>query len=255
MPSRKKVAIVTGGARGIGRASSLALARQGFAVALVDLREDPLHATAAAIRALGAEAMPIVADTADHALARAKVEQVLSAWGRVDVLFNNAAMPQTKRILEITEAEWDREMAVNLKGYFNWAQAVAPAMLRQAGPGALGGRIIMTSSVSATSGPSEQAVSRFAYSAAKAGVLGLVRGLARELAPAVAVNAICPGSILTERTEEAFAPHMQRIAAGTPLGRVGTPEDIAVVVAFLATVEPCFITGEVIDVDGGANIN
>ena len=86
-------------------------------------------------------------------------------------------------------------------------------------------------------------------------MLGLVRGLARELAPAVAVNAICPGSILTERTEQAFAPHMNRIAMATPLGRVGTPEDIAVVVAFLATVEPCFITGEVIDVDGGANIN
>lgn len=255
MAGQGKVAIITGGARGIGRATCLALAKHGFALVVVDVREEPLAATIATLRDVGAEAMPILADTADHALAKASVARVLEAWGRVDVLFNNAAMPQTKRILEITEAEWDREMAVNLKGYFNWAQAVAPAMLGQAAPGALGGRIIMTSSVSATSGPSEQAVSRFAYATAKAGVLGLVRGLARELAPAVAVNAICPGSILTERTEEAFAPHMNRIAMATPLGRVGTPEDIAVVVAFLATVEPCFITGEVIDVDGGANIN
>ena len=255
MAGAGKVAIVTGGARGIGRASALALARHGFALALVDLREDPLAEAAVAIRAVGAEAETFLADTADHGLARDIVARILARWGRVDVLFNNAAMPQTKRILEITEAEWDREMAVNLKGYFNWAQAVAPAMLAQAAPGQLGGRMVMTSSVSAHTGPSEHAVSRFAYSAAKAGVLGLVRGLARELAPAVAVNAVCPGSILTERTEDAFAPHMARIAAATPLGRVGTPEDIAVVVAFLATVEPCFITGEVIDVDGGANIN
>jgi 3-oxoacyl-[acyl-carrier protein] reductase len=255
MARSPKTAIITGGARGIGRASALTLARHGFSIAIVDLRYQELASTAAEVRALGVEALPFVADTADHALARDVVARVLDAWGSVDVLFNNAAVPQTKRILEITEAEWDREMAVNLKGYFNWSQAVAPAMLAQASPGRLGGRIIMTSSVSAHTGPSAHAVSRFAYSAAKAGVLGLTRGLARELAPAVAVNAICPGAIETERTRENFAPHMARIVAATPLGRVGTPEDIAVVVAFLATMEPCFMTGEVIDVDGGANIN
>lgn len=255
MATPSRVAIVTGGARGIGRASSLALARHGFAVAVIDMREEVMAKTVAELRALGVEARGILADTADHALARDIAKQVASDWGRIDVLFNNAALPQTKRILEITESEWDREMAVNLKGYFNWAQAVAPVMLAQAAPGKLGGRMIMTSSVSAHTGPSTHAVSRFAYSAAKAGVLGLVRGLARELAPAVAVNAICPGAIDTERTHDNFVPHMDRIVATTPLGRVGTPEDIAVVVAFLATMEPCFMTGEVLDVDGGANIN
>ena len=255
MAKPQKVAIVTGGARGIGRASSLALAKHGFAVAVIDMREDVMAATVAEIRALGADAKAYAADTADHALAHSIAKQVVADWGRIDVLFNNAAMPQTKRILEITEAEWDRETDVNLKGYFNWAQAVAPAMLAQASPGKLGGRMIMTSSVSAHTGPSTHAVSRFAYSATKAGVLGLVRGLARELAPAVAVNAICPGAIDTERTHDTFVPHMQRIIDTTPLGRVGTPEDIAVVVAFLATMEPCFMTGEVLDVDGGANIN
>lgn len=255
MAAPSRVAIVTGGARGIGRASSLALARHGFAVAVIDMREEVMAKTVAELRALGVEARGILADTADHALAHEIAGQVASDWGRIDVLFNNAALPQTKRILEITESEWDREMAVNLKGYFNWAQAVAPVMLAQAAPGRLGGRMIMTSSVSAHTGPSTHAVSRFAYSAAKAGVLGLVRGLARELAPAVAVNAICPGAIDTERTHDNFVPHMDRIVATTPLGRVGTPEDIAVVVAFLATMEPCFMTGEVLDVDGGANIN
>jgi 3-oxoacyl-[acyl-carrier protein] reductase len=166
------------------------------------------------------------------------------------VLVNNAAMPQTKRILEITEADWDREMAVNLKGYFNWSQAVAPQMLKQGG-----GRMINISSVSANHGPSPTGVSRFAYSAAKAGVLGLTRGLARELAPTILVNAICPGPIETERTRDTFAPNRERIVQSIPLGRIGTSEDIDVVAAFLATAEPLFMTGEVIDVDGGSNIN
>lgn len=251
----QKTAIVTGAARGIGRASALALARHGFAVALLDLREKELAEACAEVRALGVPVLSFLADTADHALARRLVGQVADEWGRVDVLFNNAAMPQTRRLLEITEAEWDREMAVNLKGYFNYAQAVAPQMLQQARPGVLGGRIIMTSSISAHTGGSKHGISKFAYATAKAGVLGLTKGLAKDLAPAVAVNAICPGSIETDRTREGFAPHMPNIVAGIPMGRVGTAEDIAVVVAFLATMEPCFMTGEVLDVDGGANIN
>ncbi len=245
-----KVAIVTGGARGIGRAIGLALARHGFAVAATDLRAEDLERTAAEIRALGVEAMPLPGDAADHALAREQTAQVVGRWGRIDVLVNNAAMPQTKRILEITEADWDREMAVNLKGYFNWSQAAAPQMLKQGG-----GRMVNISSVSANSGPSATGVSRFAYSAAKAGVLGLTRGLARELAPSILVNAICPGPIETERTRDTFAPNRERIVQSIPLGRIGTPEDIAVVVAFLATAEPLFMTGEAIDVNGGSYIH
>jgi 3-oxoacyl-[acyl-carrier protein] reductase len=249
-PAPVRTAIVTGAARGIGRAIGLALARHGFAVALVDVLADALECTAAEIRALGVEAMPVLADTADHQGARERVAAIIARWGRVDVLVNNAAVPQTRRILEITEADWDREMAVNLKGYFNWSQAVAPQMLRQGG-----GRMINISSVSANHGPSATGVSRFAYSAAKAGVLGLTRGLARELAPTILVNAICPGPIETERTRDTFAPNRERIVQSIPLGRLGTPEDIGVVAAFLATAEPLFMTGEVIDVDGGSNIN
>jgi len=248
--ARRKSAIVTGGARGIGRGIALALARAGFDLALIDLRAEVLEATAAEARALGVEALAILADTSEYQTARDHVASFEKRWGRVDVLVNNAAVAQPKRILEITEAEWDEGVAVNLKGYFNWAQAVAPGMLA-----AGGGRIINISSVSAHSGPSPHAASRFAYSATKAGVLGLTKGLARELAPSICVNAICPGAILTERTVDSFAPHMERLPASIPLGRVGTPEDIAVVVAFLATAEPMFMTGEVIDVDGGANMN
>ncbi len=247
---RIRTAIVTGAARGIGRAIAFALARHGFTLAIVDLRREQLDATAAELRAMGVDAFSIVADIAEYQTARDQVAALQERWGRIDVLVNNAAIPQPKRILEITEAEWDIGVAVNLKGYFNWSQAVAPGMLA-----AGGGRIVNMSSVSAHSGPSPHAASRFAYSATKAGVLGLTKGLARELAPTIPVNAVCPGPILTERTQASFAPHMDRLPQAIPLGRLGTPEDIAVVVAFLATAEPMFLTGEVIDVDGGANMN
>ncbi|WP_291296877.1 SDR family NAD(P)-dependent oxidoreductase [Elioraea sp.] len=244
------MAIVTGGARGIGRAICLALARQGFAVAPVDVLEDELQQTASEIRSLGVDAMPLDSDVSDYGDVHEKARDIIRRRGRIDVLVNNAAMPQTKRILEITEADWDREMAVNLKGCFNWSHAVAPQMVAQGA-----GRIINISSVSANHGPSPTGVSRFAYAAAKAGVLGLTRGLAVELAPHVLVNAICPGPIETERTRATFAPNRDQLTRSILVGRIGTPEDVAVVASFLACAEPLFMTGEVIDVDGGAFIN
>lgn len=246
----ERTAIVTGAARGIGRAIGLSLARQRFAVALIDLREEELARTAAEVTALGVAALPILADTSSYLGAKDHVAQIVERWGRVDVLVNNAAVPQPKRILEITEAEWDAGMAVNLKGYFNWSQAVAPTMLKQGG-----GRMVNISSVSAHTGPRIFSVSRFAYSTAKAGVLGLTKALARELAPTIVVNAVCPGAIETERTQASLSKHLDHVRQETPLGRLGTPDDIAVVVTFLATAEPMYLTGEVIDVDGGANIN
>jgi 3-oxoacyl-[acyl-carrier protein] reductase len=245
-----KVAIVTGAARGIGRAIVLSLARHGFHVALVDVRETELAATTKDVAALGRGALPLLLDTASYDGARDGVRQVVEKFGRLDVLVNNAAVPQPQRILEITEAEWDAGMAVNLKGYFNWSQAAAPAMLEKDG-----GRIINISSVSAHTGPREFSVSRFAYSTAKAGILGMTRALARELAPKILVNAICPGAIVTERTQQNLGRMGNQVTADTPLARLGTPEDIAVVASFLATAEPLYMTGEIIDVDGGANIN
>jgi 3-oxoacyl-[acyl-carrier protein] reductase len=246
----RKTAIVTGAARGIGRAIALALARHGMDLALVDLRAEQLAETAAAARALGVRAEPLICDVAGYQAVRACVAEIAAAFGRIDVLVNNAAMLQPKRLHEITEAEWDAGSAANFKSVFSFIQAAAPVM-RQGG----GGRIVNISSVSANTGGSATGASRFAYAATKAGVLGLTRALAKELAPSILVNAVCPGSILTDRTRDSFAGHLDAIAAETPLGRVGTPEDIAVVVAFLCTAEPLFMTGEVIDVDGGANIN
>jgi 3-oxoacyl-[acyl-carrier protein] reductase len=141
-------------------------------------------------------------------------------------------------------------MAINLKGQFNWCKAVAPSML--AGNG---GRIVNISSVSAHTGAGPSAVSKFAYCAAKAGVLGLTRGLAKELAPKVIVNAICPGAVVTALTAKLFSDRRDAILGSIPLARFGQPEDIAEVVVFLATASPMFITGEVIDVDGGQWVN
>ncbi|HEY0185280.1 MAG TPA: SDR family NAD(P)-dependent oxidoreductase [Rhodopila sp.] len=245
-----KVAIVTGAARGIGRAIALKLAGQGHDVAVVDLLEPELQETTKMVEAAGVKAAPYVLDVSDYAAVRAAADDIALRFGRIDVLVNNAAMLQPQRIFEITEEQWDRGMAVNLKSVFSWCQSVAPRMLENGG-----GRIVNISSVAANTGGSPQGASRFAYAAAKAGVLGLTRSLARELAPRILVNSVCPGSILTDRTRAAFDGHLEQIAAATPMGRVGTPEDIAVVVAFLATAQPLFMTGEVIDVDGGANIN
>lgn len=248
--SPASVAIVTGAARGIGRATALALARRGMAVALVDVREPELAGTAAAAAKAGVETLALTGDVADFAATQRLGRRVLDTWGRVDVLVNNAGVSQPKGLLDITEEEWDRTIAINLKGAFNWCKAVAPAMLAQRA-----GRIVNISSVNAQTGAGFGAVSRVAYGAAKAGMLGLTRGLAKELAPHVLVNAICPGLIHTDLTAKMIAERGEAIVSTIPLARLGTPEDIAEVVAFLATVTPCFMTGEVLDVDGGQWVN
>lgn len=241
----RRTAIVTGGARGIGRAAALALAGKGFDVALVDLLPDDMARTAAEIRAAGVEAMTFEADVADHARAAAVAAAVDGAWGRIDFLLNNAGRSMPKGILDIAEDEFDRTIAINLKSCFNYVQAVAPVMLRQGG-----GRIASMSSVNALSGGVTSAVSRFAYAAAKAGILGMTRALAKELGPTIAVNAICPGVIKTELVSTMIEAREEEFRRGIALGRVGTPQDVAQLVLFLATAEPCFMTGQALVVDG-----
>jgi 3-oxoacyl-[acyl-carrier protein] reductase len=150
-----------------------------------------------------------------------------------------------KGVLDIDEAEFDRTIAVNLKSCFNYVQAVAPVMLAMGG-----GRIVSMSSLNAFTGGVTSAVSKFAYAAAKAGILGMTRSLAKELGPTIAVNAICPGVIKTELTAPLIAAREGELARGIALGRVGGPDDIAQLVAFLATAEPFFITGQEFVVDG-----
>jgi 3-oxoacyl-[acyl-carrier protein] reductase len=251
MSAVAKVAVVTGAARGIGRATAAALAKNGFAVALVDVRAPELQEAAVTVGDTGMATLALDGDVTSFATTQRLAGQVLAAWGRVDVLVNNAGISQPKGLLDITEEEWDRTIDTHLKGAFNWCKAVAPAMLAQRS-----GRIINMSSVSAHTGAGTAAVSKSAYCAAKAGILGLTRGLAKELAPHVTVNAICPGLIATDLTAGMIAREgAETLRRTIPLARLGTPEDIAQVVVFLATVTPCFMTGEVIDVDGGQWVN
>lgn len=248
--SCSRVAVITGAANGIGLACVQRLVGHGFAVGLADLAGPPLEAAVSRLRAQGHRVMALPGDVSDFVQVHELAASVLHAWGRIDVLVNNAGISQPKGLLDISEEEWDLTLNVNLKGYFNWCKAVAPSMVQQAS-----GRIINMSSVSAQTGGSASAVSKFAYCASKAGVLGLTRGLAKELAPHVTVNAICPGSIRTNLTESLIARHHDAIRDGIPLGRVGTADDVAVVVEFLATATPCYLTGEIIDVDGGQWVN
>src|SRR3954454_790390 len=250
MANDTKVAVVTGAARGIGRASAIALAHRGYAIALADRLVAEMKDTAEEVRSIGVEAMTMPGSVADYSGVLEHGRTILAEWGRIDVLVNNAGVSQPKTLIEISEAEYDETIAINLKGCFAWCKAVAPAMLTQKS-----GRIINISSVSAHMGVSPNAVSRFAYCAAKAGVLGLTRALCKELAPHVTVNAICPGAVRTALTGKLFDQREEEIIDAIPFRRIGTPEDIAEVVAFLTAVSPNFITGEIIDVDGGQYVN
>ncbi len=242
----RRVAIVTGGARGIGRGCALALARKGHAVALVDLLAPEMASTKRELEALGVPALTFEADVALHARAKEIVAAIIDTWGRVDVLVNNAGRSMATGILDITEVQFDQTLAVNLKSCFNYIQAAAPHMLA-----AKFGRIVSMSSLNAHSGGVTAAVSRFAYASAKAGIIGMTRALAKELGPDIAVNCVCPGLIKTEVGKNAaLYAREAELVKGVALRRVGTPQDVAELVAFLATVEPCFITGQDINIDG-----
>jgi len=246
-PSSRKVAVVTGGARGIGRGCADALARAGYDIALVDVLVPEMQRTAGEIRAVGRDCLTLEADVSLYQRAHEVVAEVHKTFGHIDVLLNNAGRSMPKGILEITEAEFDSTIAVDLKSCFNYIQAVAPMMLAQGG-----GRIVSMSSLNAHSGGVTAAVSRFAYAAAKAGILGMTRALAKELGPTILINAICPGLIETELAKNPVIVNRGAEIArdGIALHRVGRPADIAQLVVFLATSEPCFITGQDFVVDG-----
>ena len=241
-----KTALVTGAARGIGRACALALAESGFDIALVDLLEAEMAATAAEIESRGVRTLTFQADAAAFAHAHVIVDEIVATWGQIDVLLNNAGAPSPKPIVEISEEEFDRAIAVNLKSCFNYCHAAAPIMLKQES----GGRIISISSLNALSGGVTSAVSKHAYAAAKAGILGLTRSLAKELGPKIAVNAICPGIVKTELLRDLIAQREAELTAGIAMGRAGTPEDVASIVHYLATDAHMFMTGQHFVVDG-----
>lgn len=239
------MAIVTGGAKGIGRGCALELASCGLDVALVDLLDEELVRTKGEIEALGRRCLTFTADVADFAPAQKIAADVAGQWGRIDVLFNNAGKANPKGLLEISEEEFDRTIDINLKSCFNYCRAVVPAMQKQGA-----GRIINMSSINAHSGGVTSAVSKFSYAAAKAGILGLTRSLAKELGPEIMVNALCPGLIKTETPNAVIKAREADLITGIVLNRCGTPQDIAQLVKFLATSEPMFITGQDFIIDG-----
>ena len=181
------VSIVTGSARGIGRACALSLAACGHRIVLVDLLAPEMVRSKTEIEALGRSCLAYHADVATHARAMEVVADVVARWRRVDVLVNNAGKAQPKGITELNEAEWDATIDLNLKSCFNWIKPVVPHMQR-----ARYGRIISMSSLNAHSGGVTAAVSKFAYAAAKAGIIGMTRSLAKELGPDILVNCVCP---------------------------------------------------------------
>jgi len=247
-----RVAVVTGGGGHIGGASARALAEAGADVAIVDLRREPAEAVAAQVRALGRRAMVAVGDASDYAQVRASADAILAEFGHIDVLVNVAGNSEPRPFLEIGPEDYERCFRANMLSAWSWSHCVAPQML-----GRPHQRIINIASISAKHGGGPPGtVSKSAYASAKAGVIGLTKGLAKELAPHVSVNAICPGLIETTRTSAITqGPHGAEVLASIPKGRFGAPEDVAAAVLFFASNGADWVTGESMDVNGGQYID
>jgi 3-oxoacyl-[acyl-carrier protein] reductase len=239
-----KAALVTGGGRGIGKAIGLRLARQGADVAFSYRgNADAAGATAAEIESIGTKALAIQGDVKNPESAEAVVKAALDAFGKVDILVNNAGITRDDLIMRMSEDAWRDVLETNLFGAFWMTKAVTRPMLK-----ARGGRIINITSVSGQAGQMGQAN----YSSAKAGLIGLTKATARELASrGITVNAVAPGFVLTELTQDLPENLQNEITARTPLGRFGTTEEVADAVAFLVSDEAGYITGQVLAVDGG----
>jgi NAD(P)-dependent dehydrogenase (short-subunit alcohol dehydrogenase family) len=246
-----KTAVVTGAGSGIGRAAAVLFAREGAAVAVVDLNAEAAKDAAGEITASGGTALPVVANVADRLQVSSAFEQIRNEYRRVDVLYNNAGVNSAGSVIDATEDDWDRSFAVNAKGTFLCSQAAAPGMVA-----AGGGSIINQGSVAALVG-----IANFAsYCAAKGAVVALTRSMSVDLAPrGVRVNVICPGTVYTPLMEPMLrargggdmAAGLALTVAKYPIGRLGTPEEIAAVALFLASDDSSFLTGSVISADGG----
>lgn len=237
-----KVAIITGAGRGIGREAALLFAQEGAKVAVCDIIAEG-QKVAEEIKERGREAIFVKTDVTDRAQVQRMVETVKSKFGRIDVLINNAGVLRDAQLLKLSEEDWDLVLNVNLKGVFNVTQAVAPIMIAQGR-----GKIVNVASVVALHGNFGQTN----YVASKAGVIGLTKVWARELGrKGINVNAVAPGFIKTEMTAAVPEKILNMMAEKTPLGRLGTPRDIANAYLFLASEEADFINGAVLCVDGG----
>ena len=239
-----KTAVVTGGSRGIGRAVCLELAKGGANVVLCYAGNEAAAAeTVSACEALGAKALAVKCDVADGEQVKALMDEAVKAFGRIDILVNNAGITRDGLLMMMKEADFDAVISANLRGTFLCMKAVARTMMKQRY-----GRIVNLSSVVGLRGNAGQVN----YAASKAGVIGMTKSLAKELASrGVTVNAVAPGFIDTDMTAAMTEAAKQATLASIPMQRLGAPEDIARAVAFLASDDAAYITGQVIAVDGG----
>ena len=241
--SESKVAIVTGSARGIGKAIAMKFAKDGYDVVISDILEDVAKETAKEIETLGQKSLVVVADVSKANDAARLINETVETFGRLDVLVNNAGVTRDNLSIRMKEEEWDMVLNINLKGTFLCSQQAAKVMMKKRS-----GRIVNIASVSGILGTAGQAN----YASSKAGIIALTKTLARELGPRnITVNAIAPGFILTEMTEKLPDKVKEEYLAQIPLKRGGTPQDIANVVAFLASDNASYITGTTTIVSGG----
>jgi len=243
MSMEGRVAIVTGGRRGIGKAIVQALAQRGVDVLIADMQEEAQNTAREIATTSGRRIRAIQTDVSDTESAKTMVEYALAEFSKVDILVNNAGITRDKLILRMEESDWDEVLDTNLKGAWNCSKAIMRPMMKQRY-----GRIINISSVSGLAGQAGQTN----YSASKAGLIGLTKALAREVASRnITVNAIAPGFVPTTLTENLPVELKESMMKLIPMGRWGTPDEIAYAVAFLASEESSYITGQVLSIDGG----
>lgn len=243
MMLQDKVAIVTGGGQGIGKSISLRLAQEGAHIAVCDIKQDIADACAAEIRKLGVKSQPYICNVADAKQAEETVNKVIDNFGRVDILVNNAGVTRDTLLMRMKEEDWDLVLNVNLKGTYNFTKSVVRPMMKQQS-----GKIVSIASIIGLIGNAGQCN----YAASKAGVIGFTKSIAKEVASRnINVNAVAPGFIATHMTEVLPEDVKKKMLDAIPMGRFGTPEDVADVVLFLASDLSRYVTGVVVNISGG----
>jgi len=238
-----RVALVTGSAQGIGRATALTLAEAGASIVLADVPRPKLDETLGEFQNLGYKVLKCVVDVTDPVTVQKMMEEIVAAWGKIDILVNNAGITKDNLVMRMKSEDWEAVLKVNLTGAFSCIRAALPSMVRQRY-----GRIINIASVVAQVGNVGQAN----YIASKAGLIGLTKAVAAEVARRnITVNAVAPGFIATAMTEGLPAEIKEKMLGVIPLGRMGTDRDVANGVLFLASEEASYITGHVLNINGG----